>query len=440
MVMLLATLSFAAPGDAGYGEGIAALKAKDGPAAEAALALCHQEAPERLDCLWELGWAHWLQNDWAGVVEVWQQVDAAEPGRAELTTYLPQAQRNLALQQELAASSAEAPATFVSAAPDGATLRLRAVGDMMLGTTFPAGYLPADDGQGLLDGMAGWMADADLTFANVEGPLCDEGVSRKCAPDSTNCYAFKSPTRYGQYFADAGVDLASLANNHSGDFGEACRRASETTLDELGIAWSGPPGSIATAEANGLKVAMIAFHSSTECNYINDHATAKALVAKADATHDIVIVSFHGGAEGSKALHVPDEMELFYGEQRGHLRVFTHEVVDAGADLVLGHGPHVPRAIEVYEGRLIAYSLGNFATYGRFNLSGHLGTGFVLETTMDAEGRFAGGRILSTKQEGRGVPVQDPTHAAADLVRKLSTEDFPATGVRVAADGSLAAP
>ena len=439
-MLLLLPLTFAAPGDAAYAEGVAALKAKNGPDAEAALRRCHAEAPDRTDCLWELGWAHWLQNDWAAVVSTWSDLEALDANHAELAKYLPQAEKNLALKEELEASASSAPATFVSTAPEGATVRLRAVGDVMLGTTFPAGYLPPNDGADLLVDVADWMADADITFANVEGPLCDEGVSRKCPPDSTNCYAFKSPTHYGQYLADAGVDLASTANNHSGDFGESCRRDTETTLDDLGIAWSGPPGSVASVEANGIKVAMIAFHSSTECNYINDHETAKQLVAKADATHDIVVVSFHGGAEGSKALHVPDEMELFYGEQRGHLRVFTHEVVDAGADLVLGHGPHVPRAIEVYEGRLIAYSLGNFATYGRFNLSGHLGTGFVLETTMDAEGRFVGGQILSTKQEGRGVPVKDPDNTAAALVAKLSAEDFPETGVRVAADGTLAAP
>ena len=153
----------------------------------------------------------------------------------------------------------------------------------------------------------------------------------------------------------------------------------------------------------------------------------------------MVIVSFHGGAEGSKALHVPHGRETFYNEDRGNLRQFTHAVVDAGADVVLGHGPHVLRGMEIYRERLIAYSLGNFATYGRFNLSGPLGIGGVLEVEIDGEGRFVAGRLLPTRQEGQGVPVIDEKSAALDLVRKLSTEDFPETGVVVAQDGTLGA-
>jgi len=122
------------------------------------------------------------------------------------------------------------------------------------------------------------------------------------------------------------------------------------------------------------------------------------------------------------------------------LRAFTHTVIDAGADLVLGHGPHVLRGIEVYNDRLIAYSLGNFATYGRFGLTNNLAVGAVLEVTLAADGRFVGGKLLPTRQVGDGEVEKDPDHKAIDLVRLLSTEDFKATGVKVAQDGSLAAP
>ena len=139
-----------------------------------------------------------------------------------------------------------------------------------------------------------------------------------------------------------------------------------------------------------------------------------------------------------QALHVPEGRETFYGENRGNLREFTHTVIDAGADLVLGHGPHVLRGMEVYNDRLIAYSLGNFATYGRFNLSGNLGIGAVLEVVMDDQGRFLGGKVLPTRQEGEGVPVKDTNGKAIDLVRMLSADDFPGTAVKVAQDGGLA--
>ncbi len=309
-------------------------------------------------------------------------------------------------------------------------LRLRAGGDVMLGTSVPEGHLPPDDGATLLDGVSAAMLDADLTFVNLEGPLCDQGESTKCGKGG-KCYAFRSPTRYAKYIKEAGVDLASTANNHSGDFGEACRRETEKTLDEHGIIWSGPRGTVGRTEWNGKKIALVAFHTSAACNDVNDLKTAKKLVAEAKATADLVIVSFHGGAEGSKATHVKDGAEKYLKENRGDLKAFTHGVIDAGADLVLGHGPHVVRALELYKERLIAYSLGNFATYGRFDLSGPLGIAVLLEVSLAEDGRFLHGKLLSTRQEGRGVPVMDEKARGAKLIEELTRADFPKTGPRI---------
>lgn len=318
------------------------------------------------------------------------------------------------------------------------TLRFRAVGDVMLGTSVPEGVLPPDDGAHLLDDVAPLLQDADVTFANLEGPLCDSGTSAKCRKGG-NCYAFRSPTRYAAYLKAAGVDLGSTANNHSGDFGEACRRETEAALDGQGIVWSGPPGSIGTLTAKGKKIALIAFHTSGATNDVNDVATAKKLVAQAATTHDLVVVSFHGGAEGLGADRVKDGAERYLGENRGDLKAFTHAVIDAGADVVFGHGPHVLRAMELYQGRLIAYSLGNFATYGRFSLSGALGVSVILEVELADDGRFVKGRLLSTKQEGKGVPMRDETKRGQKTIAELSARDFPKTGVRVSDDGVLSA-
>ncbi|MDX2014469.1 MAG: CapA family protein [Myxococcaceae bacterium] len=321
---------------------------------------------------------------------------------------------------------------------DGGTMRLRAVGDVMLGTSVPEGFLPPDDGATLLSDVSDWLSDADLTFANLEGPLCDSGTSAKCRKGG-NCYAFRSPTRYAKHLTAAGVDLGSTANNHSGDFGEACRRETEKALDGSGIVWSGPPGSIGTATSRGRRVALVAFHTSGATNDVNDLPTAKRLVAQAAATHDLVIVSFHGGAEGIDANRVKDGPERYLGENRGDLKAFARGVIDAGADVVIGHGPHVLRGIEVYQGRLIAYSLGNFATYGRFSLGGALGVSVVLEVELADDGRFVTGRLLSTKQEGKGVPRKDETKRGQKAIAEYSARDFPKTGVRVSEEGVLSA-
>ena len=320
--------------------------------------------------------------------------------------------------------------------PAGTAVSLRAAGDVMMGTDFPANYLPPDDGQFLLADVETLLDDADVTFLNLEGPLCDGGTTSKCSPGS-NCYAFRTPTRYGQYIKNAGVDVVSLANNHALDFGEYCRQETIDTVDALGIAQSGRPGSIATVRAGRQDVALIAFHTAQHSNWLNDHDAAADLVAQAAEDHDIVVVSFHGGAEGTNALHVPDGREYFYGEDRGHLRRFARDMIAAGADVILGHGPHVPRGMEVVEGRLVAYSLGNFATYGRFSLSGAKGLSLILDLKLARDGRFLGGEIFPLKLVDRGFPVQDDTGASVDLISELSDADFPETGVRVEADGRI---
>lgn len=425
-----------ATADEAFEQGRASLEAKDGAAAAALLAHCVTLAPERVDCRWELGWAYWLQGDWERLVAIWEEVEARDPHHPELAERLAQARSSLQAQKKLALQAGPR-----AAPPVDGRVRLRAVGDVMLGSDFPDAEknMPPDDGANVLAGVKAVLQDADLTFANVEGPLCDGGTTNKCRK-SGNCYAFRSPTRFGKYLQEAGVDLASTANNHSGDFGEECRRQTEQTLDALDIAWSGPPGTVATKMANGVKVGMVAFHTSAACNYLNDTAAAKQLVSAAKSAHDLVVVSFHGGAEGGKALHVPDGREIFFGEDRGDLRRFTRAVIDAGADAVIGHGPHVVRGMEFYKGKLIAYSLGNFATYGQFNLRGPQGLGAVLEVTLDAKGDYVDGRVISTLQEGRGIPRLDEKNQALVLLRELTEQDFPGTGARFDDTGRILGP
>jgi poly-gamma-glutamate capsule biosynthesis protein CapA/YwtB (metallophosphatase superfamily) len=419
--------------DAQFAQGVEALKVQDAPAAIAALSACVEAEPARVDCRWELGWAYSLENKWAEALAQWTEVQKLKPDQPELETALSQARAQAALQERLAQPTTP---TKRPAPPKDAKVRIRATGDVMLGTTVPEGHLPPEGPDGVISAVRPLLEDADLTFVNLEGPLCDVGTTTKCRSPK-GCYAFRSPTAFGQALKDAGVDVTSTANNHSGDFGEECRRQTESTLDALGIAWSGPPGSVATLERNGLRIGLVAFHTSASCNHLNNLPTAKALVRSVAATHDVVIVSFHGGGEGAKAVHVPPGKEKFMGEDRGDLRAFTHAVVDAGASLVLGHGPHVARALEFYKGRLIAYSMGNFATYGRFTLTGAQGLGMVLEVELDHEGHYLSGRILPTQQHGQGLPAPDPQGGVISLVRKLTAQDFPRTGAQISEDGAI---
>jgi len=378
----------------------------------------------------------WLGVPMVAGIAAWAAIGPDLPSaRTSLPQPAERATQAMTPSEDDAGAGAGAGAPAATTKPE--RLHLRAVGDVMMGTLFPANHLPEDDGASMLEPVTPWLKDADVTFANLEGPLCDEGITTKCGPRSTACYAFRSPQRYAKHLVAAGVDVVSTANNHSGDFGEACRRTTEATLDEAGIRWSGPAGSIATVDVHGAKLAVVAFHANAECNNLLDPVGARAIVERAAQTHDWTVVSFHGGAEGSDQTHVPDRMEIFYGESRGHLRAFARNVIAAGADLVIGHGPHVPRGLEVVDGHLVAYSLGNFATWREFNLSGPLGMAPILDVVIDKDGKFVEGAILSTLQTGNGGPKPDDARNAAKLMRSLSEADFPNTAPAFLDDGTI---
>ena len=154
---------------------------------------------------------------------------------------------------------------------------------------------------------------------------------------------------------------------------------------------------------------------------------------------DIVIVSFHGGAEGAAAQHVPYGPETYLGGARGDLRAFTHAVIDAGADLLLGHSPHVVRGMEIYKNKLVAYSLGNFAFY-RFPFAGPTALSLILDANIGPNGEFLGGRIHPLMQDGQSGPRLDPKGTVINVIRQLSKDDFGATAVNVASDGTISAP
>jgi poly-gamma-glutamate capsule biosynthesis protein CapA/YwtB (metallophosphatase superfamily) len=308
---------------------------------------------------------------------------------------------------------------------------------MMLGTDYPENHLPDDDGVGFLADVAPVLAAADLTFGNLEGVLQDGGEPRKVCTNPGACFLFRSPSRYAAHFVKAGFDVLSLANNHSRDFGEDGRSATMRTLDEAGIAHSGREGEFASLVVNDARVAVLAFAVTQKSNLMHDYDVAAATVRKHAGSHDIVVVSFHGGAEGNDVTHIPFAEEEYHGEPRGDVVYFARKMVDAGADLVLGHGPHVVRAMERYRDRLIAYSLGNFATYYGISVDGLNGIAPILQATLDGEGRFIEGQIYSTVQIRPGGPRRDESRQALHLIRDLSHQDFVTPGIRFLENGRI---
>ncbi len=330
--------------------------------------------------------------------------------------------------------------------PDMQPITITAVGDVMLGSTFPdSSRMPPDDAAGLLSPFSSQLHGADIVFGNLEGPMLEGGTSAKCAgPHGTtrsNCYAFRMPVRFGQVLKDAGFTVMSVANNHAGDFGAEGRQSTRETLDSAGIRHVGSDrGRFASTvlEVRGRKIGVIGFAFNEISPSINEIPAARKLVEQLRRSTDIVIVSFHGGGEGTGFQHVKPGMELFFGEPRGDLREFTHAVIDAGAALVLGHGPHVLRGMEVYKDRLIVYSMGNFCTYGWFHLQAETALTAVFSITLQPDGRFLNGVLTAGTQSPVGGPVEDESGQAVRLLRTLSEADFGPHAPQIQDDGSFA--
>jgi len=314
-----------------------------------------------------------------------------------------------------------------------------AVGDVMLGTTFPdESTLAPNDGADLLTEVTPFLKRGDVVYGNLEGPIVDGGDSAKCHGKKIGtCFAFRVPTRYGKYLKNAGFTAMGLANNHAMDFGLEGRASSRQVLDTQQIAHTGEVGDIARLTVKGRKIAIIAFATYPGAYNFLDLDESLQTIRAAKAESDLLIVGFHGGAEGATHQHVLEGDETFLGEDRGDLRRFTRAAIDAGADLVLGSGPHVVRAMEIYKGKLIAYSLGNFATYGPFNLNAENGLSLVLEAHLAPDGTFLRGQAYAVKQEKPGGPKLDPEMKILPVLRALSNADFPQTAIVVGPQGEL---
>jgi poly-gamma-glutamate capsule biosynthesis protein CapA/YwtB (metallophosphatase superfamily) len=322
--------------------------------------------------------------------------------------------------------------------PSGASsvITVAAVGDIMMGTDYPLPKLPQKDGRLLFEESKGFLRKADIVFGNLEGPLCEGGIPAKKVKDRES-YVFRTPPRYVKNLVDAGFNVVSLANNHAGDFGEKGMSSTKKVLDAAGIKYSSKAGEVAEFEVNGLKMGLVSFSFGPPPRSIVYPEKALEEVDLLSKKYDLLILSIHGGKEGGTALRTENEFEYFLDEPRGNLIQFAHEAIERGADLILAHGPHVPRAVEIYQDRLIAYSLGNFCTYRGMSLDKEMGYAPLLWVELGRNGEFVRGRIFSFIQFPPGVPKRDGEERVWALIKKLSQEDFPETSPFFAASETI---
>lgn len=323
------------------------------------------------------------------------------------------------------------------------TISIAFAGDVMMGTTFPdslrGSYLPANDGANLFDDAKEIISRVDFAGCNLEGSFLDGPGKPRPMTNPKTYFIFRMPTKYVNNLINAGFDFAGIANNHINDFGEDGRTSTFETLKNSGLAVAGLKNRCETAyvESNGIRFGIAQVGHGDNNVDVNDLDEVRRVVKQMRDSADIVILSFHGGAEGTAYVHVPFAPEMYVGEKRGNVVEVAHAAVDAGADVVFGHGPHVVRGAELYNDHIIFYSLGNFCTPYRMGIGGLCGQAPLVEVLVDKDGKFIGGQIHSFIQRHGLGPKADTTNAAAKQIRSLSASDFPNSPLKISPEGLL---
>jgi cell wall-associated NlpC family hydrolase len=281
------------------------------------------------------------------------------------------------------------------------------------------------------------LQDADVTIGNLHGSLFDQvnGKGKRAMAHSE----YMIPTRYAKVLKEAGFDVLTVASNHGMDFGEAGRTSTIKTLKEAGLSFAGfnDGYEFASIQSCGISIAICAFGHGKNIPSINDIDKATTLIKRLKQQYDLVIVSFHGGASGLPYSRVPFREERVGKQRRGDVCKFAHACIDAGAALVFGHGSQVPRAIEFYKNRLIAYSLGSFCTPSRTNMHKALSYAPLLKVQLTKNGELLTGKIYSFIQKHNSGPITDERNLAAKEIIRLSKLDFPKSDLIIEKEGWL---
>jgi hypothetical protein len=394
------------------------------------------------------------------------RADSVRAAREERDARMARAEREARIaREERAAREARRRASIVRPSARNDTLaprrlhgpvRVCAGGDVTLGTNLAPDWASvaserlrtrfrrADDPASLIAPLRPLVRGADVVMVNVESAIGEGPAPLKCGPLSTNCFAFRAPLASAaalRSLAPARAVVGNVANNHARDAGNAGQDSTVAALRAAGVLVTGDD-TLATPVPTpaGDTIGVLGFYTSNETPDARDTAAVHRHVARAVEQFPVVIATMHLGAEGRDAQRTRDTSERYLGIDRGNPVAFADAAVRGGAALVVGHGPHVVRAIEWRaRGALIAYSLGNLLTYGPFVLKEPLNRSGVLCATIDRSGRVRDASLTPTMQLAPGVLERDRSRRAIAIADSLSRLDFPATGARISARGTLRA-
>lgn len=301
------------------------------------------------------------------------------------------------------------------------------IGDRQVGV-----FIDRYGGEAVFADVRELLRDADVAFVNLESPASNKG-SRNTKKDVT----FRGRPALVAGLRSAGIDAVSLANNHALDWGGEALLDTLARLEEAGIAAAGAGADLAAArrpaivETQAGRVALLAYSNVLPEGFpagnsrpgVNpgrpDRERVLADITAAAVEADWVLVSFHWGREYQPEA-APEQQDL------------ARAAVDAGADLVLGHHPHVIQGLELYRDRLIAYSLGDFVFD---HYSRETGEAFVLRVTLEPQGPPAAEVVPVYLTDGHGIPEVVDGKAADRILSRLERLSS-SLGVRLVRDGN----
>jgi len=313
----------------------------------------------------------------------------------------------------------------------GEAITINAVGDVMLAGRWEA-QIRSQGWQFPFSRVSHELKKGDLTIANLESPLARSGVEF-----SEKKYRFRGDPAIAAALKKNGIGLVTLANNHSMDFGGGALQETLEHLQQAGVAWVGAGKNLAEAREmalytiKGKKIAFLGYSLTQPTEFFAGKerpGTAPGYekyyredIRRARQQADYVIVSFHWGTEGKQ-------------ETQGYQRVAAHQAIDAGADVIIGHHPHVLRGIERYQRGIIFYSLGNFTFASKGNTAA---TSAMIRLQLDGDQRSA--EILPLDVLHRRVGFQPSllTGSAADkVIQQLNLLSRPlGTAIQQRSDG-----
>jgi hypothetical protein len=265
------------------------------------------------------------------------------------------------------------------------------------------------------------LRGAGLVLGNLEGAITTHPTPRKRYVPGRS-YAFRFPPATARLLKDANFHVISLANNHAYDYGPVGYADTVRWLADAGIETTGQPGSVAQRRVGGARVAVIALaHYATFNNVLELEETART-VSRARENADLVVLFYQLGAEGEPAAVLPQGPETFLKEARGDARAFAQRMVQAGAGLLIGHGPHVLRAAECIGNVPVLHSIGNFVSAGGLSVQGPAGTTVLPEFLIDERGGVRGLRIHPVGLTETKFPRPDPAGRGVLLMNWLSRD------------------